>query len=1073
MKIFKKLMPVAISLIVIIVIAIVMVVVSATTNKTSTLSNGDENYFQYGKLTVTKQDLYNALKKDYSVAELTRLVDTYLYQDEINKVTDDEVIKYVEKDIFGEDEENKLTAEEKQEKWDEVIESLVLTGIVSKKDADANNAYDAYTSTVWANVKDYYRLQCAKEAWAKKAYLEYYKEQNKIANGEALFDDEAIEDYFEDNYGQVTTGLFIPLTSAANAKALMESVGINYDASASTDSTNQLAGWLKADFNEKENEYPKASDYMTASEVVEAFVKMYNKVLAYTNGGEDIITADLYEKSYSEKLTLQQVRFVLDEAMAEYESIKGNLQLPTVGIINDTEETVSIKWTVIEGENYSLTEDGALTVVRGSNKISKKITATLTLGEETQTAEYSVNVASTTSSDKEQAEPITVEIGAVNKDYEYSFNLNNDLANGHAQFIWEANDDSSFAQYLSANGKKLTIKDTAADFVDSYTVKPVSVGNYSFLFIKLSQTEEVELTDEIKAEIIEKMTEELYSVNNLELMLYKNRNDHKLTIYDNFIEAIYEYNYNYFHGTTLSLKEYDEFKLTKKSNKGVVAKVDDFEITTDQLFEVLEAKYGATYVKNYIDNYLIINSDFNTFYNPYKDIEDKDYVKSLLKSDISSFKQNFELDYFTYSYLSYYGFIPNFPASYGWKNFINDYFNASSEKELLISKNYGGAIYSEVLEAYQESLYNFEAIKAVMEENLKDAYGVDVMNLVISVDYNYDSTSDTKIVKSNEETEKEENWTAEQIALAEELAALIMTSYDNVLATGSIADKLTEMVTVYNNAAYEYAADFVPTTHVEELQVQLAKFKLAGLSLKFEKTTKYDQTSSLVDEFKEAMVEIWNYANEKGLVYDDKAAKDDKHYANPIVEGIKYNVVNADNNYAFATSYGFHAVVVEKAYQPTELPTEVEVELYKAANEYKTLSEELKTANTNLESASGNETAVNSYKTQIKRLEKEVEDAKAELFAALDKIEKVEGYEEIRKGWDEETEVFTIDTKLSAKCTAWYDAALTEVTTYIVEKDILAIVKAELNNMTFASGFDKDQFDYYLNYIEENYNEQE
>ena len=501
MKIFKKLLPVAISLGVIIVIAIVMVVVSATTNKTSTLANGDENYFEYGKLTVTKQDLYNALKKDYSVAELTRLVDTYLYQDEIKKVTDDEVIKYVEKDIFGEDEEKELTAEEKQEMWDEVIESLVLTGVVSKKDADANTAYDAYTSAVWETVKDYYRLQCAKEAWAKKAYLEHYKKENEIADGEALFDDEAIEEYFEDNYGQVTTGLFIPFTSALNAKALMESVGINYDASSSTDSTNQLAGWLKASYDDKTNKYPKASDYMTASEVVEAFVKMYNKVLAYTNGGEDIITSDLYEKSYSEKLTLQQVRFVLDEAMSDYELIKGNLQLPTVGTINDSEETVSIKWTAIEGENYNLTEAGALTVVRSSSKINKKITATLTLGEATQTAEYTVNVAATTSSDKEQAEPVTVEIAAVNKDYEYSFNLNNDLANGHAQFIWEANDDSDFASYLSANGTKLKISDKAADFADSYTVKPVSIGNYSFLLIKLSQTDEVELTDELRANI--------------------------------------------------------------------------------------------------------------------------------------------------------------------------------------------------------------------------------------------------------------------------------------------------------------------------------------------------------------------------------------------------------------------------------------------------------------------------------------------------------------------------------------------------------------------------------------------
>ena len=48
------------------------------------------------------------------------------------------------------------------------------------------------------------------------------------------------------------------------------------------------------------------------------------------------------------------------------------------------------------------------------------------------------------------------------------------------------------------------------------------------------------------------------------------------------------------------------------------------------------------------------------------------------------------------------------------------------------------------------------------------------------------------------------------------------------------------------------------------------------------------------------------------------------------------------------------------------------------------LMTELATAKTNLESASGNETAVNSYKTQIKRLEKEVEEAKATLFAALD-----------------------------------------------------------------------------------------
>lgn len=1073
MKIFKKLLPVAVGLGVIILIAVIIVVVSVATNKTPVLANGDDSYLQYGDLNVTKQDLYEALKKDYGVSELVRLIDTYLYQEQIKNVKDEDLISYIEEDIFGDEEARKeLTAEKKQEMWDDVVESLALTGIISAAEAKSNPSFEDKTGNVWTKIKDYYRLQYAKEEWAKVAYLEKYKSELKDPN--VLFTDEQIEDYFEANYGKTTTGLFIPFSSAKAAQAMMESVGINYDASLSSNSSKQLAGWVKASYDEKSNTAPSVNDYMTPSEVINAFVTMYNKMLAYTNDGADIITSDLYEKSYSEARTLQQVKVALDEAMAEYESIKGNLVLPTVGNIIDSEDAAEITWTAIESENYNLTTDGKLTVVRGSSKITKTITATLTLGEATLTAEYKVAVASTTSSDKEQAAEETVSLLSVNKDYEYSFNLSNDLANGHAQLVWEANDDSAFKNYLSAEGTKLTIKESAADFVDSYTIKPVSVGNYYFLFIKLQETDEVELTDEIKAEIIEKMTEELYSDNNIEMMFYENHKNNNLKIYDKFLEAIYEYSYNTFYGTTLKLEDYEEFKESKKTKKSVVASVDGYEITADDLFKVLEDKYGATYAKAYLDTYLIINSDYNQYYNPYKDIKDKDYIKSLLKSDIASFKQNFELDYFTYSYLASYGFIPNFPASYGWKDFIHDYFNADSEEELLISKNYGGAIYSKVLEAYKEDLeakeFGYDGLKALMEEALKEAYSVDVMNLVVSVDYDYDSNPDTKIVESNKEDTSKENWTAEQIALAEELSALVLNSYDDVLATGSIADKMTKIVEVYNNGAYEYAEDFVPQTTTEELQVKFAKFKQAGISIKFEKSAAYNHSSSLVEEFHVAMREIWNYANENGLVYNEELAKEDKSYANPIVDGLKYNVVNEEGKYAFASSYGFHAVIVEKAYEPTEIPTEIEIKLYKASNEYTTKAEELATANTNLESASGNEVAVTAYKAQIKRLTVEVEEAKAELFAVLDEISKVEGYEDIKEGWDEETEKYTIDTELSAKCTAWYTAALTEATDYIVEKNILAKLETEVNNVTFASEFDKDQLLYYFEYLNESYN---
>lgn len=324
MKIFKKLLPVVIGLSLIIVIAITIVIVNATNSKTPKLSNGEESYLQFGNLNVTKQTIYDALKKDYGVVELTRLIDTYLYKDEIAKVKDEDLIPYIENDIFGEDFKG-----DKQKEWDDVIESLIITGVITKADADENSAYDAYTSKVWTKVKDYYRLQYAKEVWAKAEYLKRY-EQDRIDNGKTgLFDDEDIEEYFEDNFGKTTTGLFIPFTSKAAADAMMKKYGINPDASKSTSSTNQLAGWVKSTYDPEIKEYPTLHDYLTPDEVIAAFIGMYNEVWAYTNNGEAIITSDYYTTSVSEARTLQLVKVALDEQMKKYATIKGDFKFTT------------------------------------------------------------------------------------------------------------------------------------------------------------------------------------------------------------------------------------------------------------------------------------------------------------------------------------------------------------------------------------------------------------------------------------------------------------------------------------------------------------------------------------------------------------------------------------------------------------------------------------------------------------------------------------------------------------------------------------------------------------------------
>jgi hypothetical protein len=1059
MKIFKKLLPVVIGLSLIIVIAITIVIVNATNSKTPKLSNGEESYLQFGNLNVTKQTIYDALKKDYGVVELTRLIDTYLYKDEIAKVKDEDLIPYIENDIFGEDFKG-----DKQKKWDDVIESLIITGVITKADADENSAYDAYTSKVWTKVKDYYRLQYAKEVWAKAEYLKRY-EQDRIDNGKTgLFDDEDIEEYFEDNFGKTTTGLFIPFTSKAAADAMMKKYGINPDASKSTSSTNQLAGWVKSTYDPEVKEYPTLHDYLTPDEVIAAFIGMYNEVWAYTNNGEAIITSDYYTTSVSEARTLQLVKVALDEQMKKYATIKGDLNLPLEVVINGSDKNATIEWEAVDEENFKLnSETGIITVTRTSSKLSQTIKGIIKFGETTLEVTYKIEVTATSSDDSEKEETKTVVVDALDVVLDYNFTLNNDISK-YSQFIWEVTDDSDYAAYLTSTSTKLTYSDDAAEFYKSYSVKLESVGDYYCLFIKLGEGEEPTLENS-RDEVIQQMTEDLYKVGenekaNIERMYYVRRQESGLKIYDKFIEAIYEYNYNTFYSTTLSETDFDEYKTSRKNKKKIVAVVDGLEITPDQLFAEMEAKYGATYVKSYVDQYYIINSDFNTSLNPWKDIEDKDYIKSLLKSDISSFKQNFELDYFTYAYLAYYGYIPNFPASYGWKNFIHDYFGANSEKELLINRNYGGKIYIDVLEKYTESLYNFERIKEAMEKAQDEVYKVDVMNLIISVDYDYDGTPDTKIVESNKDDVTEENWTPEQIELAEELATLIMTRYDEVLATGTISDKLTEVVTVYKDAKYEVVNN--PTT----LEEAFGKYKVAGLQIKFEKSANYDHTSSLVEEFKDVMLEMWNYANDNGLVYDSKAAEDDTNYTNPIVEALKYNIVNTDQNYAFATSYGFHAVAVEKAYDFVDQPTEDEIKLYEASTKLTETQSSLTTAKKNLESASGNETAVTSYKEQIKQLEVKVDEYAKEVKELMEKL----GLD--LEDFDDENKTYTLDEDISAKCTAWYDSAKTEVETYIVEKELANKLKADLDSMTFAEGFNKDQLLFYIDYLLESYAEE-
>jgi hypothetical protein len=243
-------------------------------------------------------------------------------------------------------------------------------------------------------------------------------------------------------------------------------------------------------------------------------------------------------------------------------------------------------------------------------------------------------------------------------------------------------------------------------------------------------------------------------------MLYEKRQAHNLQFFDSYIEALYEYEYNYFYKTTLKANEFDAYKKSTKNQTKLIAsaqkeagnkKGDKIEFTAQDLFEKLEPKYGASSVATLVENYILVaDKELNNIYNPYtEEILNESQYKNLMNSEISTLRKNFDRDYFTFESLAYYGLTPNFSAKYGWKQFIKDYFVVYSDQELLTSSTYGGSIYADALAAYIDNAYNLDRVYTEIENNYKEEYSITVSNLLVTLDFNYNSDDSNSANNAN------------------------------------------------------------------------------------------------------------------------------------------------------------------------------------------------------------------------------------------------------------------------------------------------------------------------------------
>lgn len=1065
-KAFKAVLPVLVCIVLFIVIGITLVIISNNKGNNPKVTSPNDTYLEFGNYRITKEEMYETLRKDYGLTEVIRQIDELIFKNEISQVdtSSEKYLDFLNDKFFSESE----TDDDKKETWNDLLDSAVISSTITKDDADkAKDKFDDTTTSAWTKLANSYKLEYAREQWAINQFLANYRSEKGLETTDDVISEDDIKEEFNSTYGEDAANggknaiaIVIPFTSEEAAKKLMAYHGINTEVLGTyTD------GWIKSTFDEKGTEKPKETDYFSEDEVMKIFCDMYNEVLGYYTGA-DIITSENYTLEYDAVKTLAKMKKVLNVKMESYATVKQNIDLPTTIEVSDLDKHATIKWVqkIKDGEETTEIQlsNGKLEVVvpEEGSSTSINLSATIAFDDDTEntvTVSYSIVV-------KPEAEEITEPFETtltVESGNNWTFSLNNEMGNGHSQFVWSYDDSTDLGKYILSTLKLGT-------YPGAYTIKPnelssssSSSSKYYYLIIKVGN-QEGQTLEELHDKIKEDLTKELYSDSySLERYYFEERAKHNIVFYDHYLERLYQFAYETCY-QSLSITDFEEYKLNKKRSKTVVAKIDELQITADDLFTALETKYSPIYVASSVNRYQILKD--NTLYNPWTKTIDKKYVNKAVKADVNSVKNYFTLDYFANYYGYYYfGISPyNFDSSYGWDNFIKDYYGVSEEKDLLLlSSVFGsqGRVYADSLRTYRNKVITYDVINEQMKKRNNDdkLYDVDVLNVIIYVDYNYDGTADTKKSTSNPKV-TEENWNDEQVKLAYKLAEIFMTKED-LIETGEDEEektryeKLEEMVEIYNEAS----CFKTPDENDDALTNQFAEFKKAGLFVKLEKST-FDQCDSLVEEFHDAMHKMWAVAK------NSEAGLTETH-------NMLYDVVE-DGKYAFSSPYGFHAVVVTDFRQPVEAPTADEFELYRAMSIVEANRETIESVTSSLENEN-----VKSSKTLRESYNAELKLAQAE----------VEKYLQIAQKHTSDTvnEDYTMSDALKEKINKWVEEVedvdgstnpdIEENTSSLVITYLLNDLLTELDkgNIKTTASFNQDQLRLYINNLIESYIEEE
>lgn len=399
-----------------------------------------------------------------------------------------------------------------------------------------------------------------------------------------------------------------------------------------------------------------------------------------------------------------------------------------------------------------------------------------------------------------------------------------------------------------------------------FTASPRPYGNYYFITLKLKDhnedllenldddgelivwaDEDEETLTEIAEEYYNEIVDSRLTSSYINQMARERLDEAEIVIYDE--ELFLHLN-----------QDPKDYILSKKSSKDIVAKVDETELTVDNLYSRLEEELGVSIAMDLALKKALLISE---------------YREKITAEQMKQFKENFEVlikqfgqDMFAQS---------GFPASIGRKKFLKLAFRSDTIDEA-IEKVY---VINELEIAYLKDLEKhfgeeiYEKFATIANRAQDQFFSITTSHLLIYVDMDEDDDPD-KPSDFFENLDAAKKLEYENLIL--ELMQLIR---DKATRYSTFSNGLEAIVSEFNDST-----KFIPSSCDAEQdrehkpECTWAKYKRAGLHLKFEslgtttnQTNYPDSSAPFDDAFYERQIELYNVLKDNFYDIDEKFPK--------------------------------------------------------------------------------------------------------------------------------------------------------------------------------------------------------